>query len=209
MNRRSLVFPVAVLFGALGLAACTDSNKSPATTESSATTSAAELPNSGAPKVENPLPASVLDGSPCDSALTAEQLTGYLGRPGSPLEKEETLGPSCTWSSDSGSGAGILVGYETKTGQGISLTYKNEKPKAARWVDDLDPVQGYPTVAYVDTGIDPEHKRSCVITVGVSDELAYSVSLTLGDKAAGEGKDACDLGRGVADTVMTNLKAKA
>jgi hypothetical protein len=48
-----------------------------------------------------------------------------------------------------------------------------------------------------------------VVTVGISDELAYSVSLTLGDKAAAAGKDACRLGRGVADTVMTNLKARA
>ncbi len=45
----------------------------------------------------------------------------------------------------------------------------------------MEPVQGYPAVGYVDTGIDPQHKRSCVVTVGVSDELAYSVSLTLGD----------------------------
>jgi hypothetical protein len=208
MNRRSLVFTVAVVFGATGLAACADGAKTP-DAPSSATTSAPDLPNSGAPKVENPLPAKVLDGSPCDSALTTEQLAGYLGQPSAPKEKDESLGPSCTWSSESGSGAGLLVGYETKTGQGISLTYKNVKPKAARWVDDLEPVGGYPVVGYVDTGIDPEHKRSCVITVGVSDELAYSVSLTLGDKAAGEGKDACQLGRGVADTVLTNLKARA
>jgi hypothetical protein len=71
---------------------------------------AADLPNSGARKVDNPLPAKVLDGSPCDSALTSEQLTGFLGEPSAPKAKDEALGPSCTWTSASGSGAGILVG---------------------------------------------------------------------------------------------------
>ena len=38
---------------------------------------------------------------------------------------------------------------------------------------------------------------------------AYSVSLSIGDSAVQAGKDACQLGRGVADTVLTNLKARA
>ncbi|MFJ1765908.1 DUF3558 family protein [Amycolatopsis sp. NPDC088138] len=117
------------------------------------------------------------------------------------------LGPSCDWASTSGSAAGILVGYETKARQGLSLTYKNEKPKASRWVDDLEAVQGYPAVGYVDVGT--TDNRTCVVVVGVADDLAYSVSLSLGDSAAQAGKDACTLGRGVADTVLTNLKARA
>ena len=48
-----------------------------------------------------------------------------------------------------------------------------------------------------------------MIVVGVTDELAYSVALTLGDKAAGEGKDASTGAPEVADTVLTNLKARA
>ncbi len=48
-----------------------------------------------------------------------------------------------------------------------------------------------------------------MVVVGIADDLAYSVSLSVGDSAARAGKDACDLGRGVADTVLTNLKAKA
>ncbi|MEV4143312.1 DUF3558 domain-containing protein [Amycolatopsis sp. NPDC049691] len=165
------------------------------------------LPNSGAPKVDNPLPAKVLNGNPCDSGLTAEQVQGYLGRTDPPDPKDSELGPTCDWASDSGSSAGIFLVYETKTGQGISLTYKNEKPKAKRWVDDLEPIQGYPAVGYVDVGT--TDNRTCVVVVGISDELSYSVSLSIGDSAVQAGKDACQLGRGVADTVLTNLKARA
>ncbi|WP_254897063.1 DUF3558 domain-containing protein [Amycolatopsis sp. Hca4] len=206
MIRRVLIGTTAVVVGTALLTSCTGERRTPGTA-SPAPASSAELPNSGAPKVNDPLPAKVLDGSPCDSALTEEQLAGYLGKPGAPEPKDSELGPMCDWASTSGSSAGILVAYETKTGQGISFTYKNEKPKASRWVDDLDPVQGYPIVGYVDVGASGQ--RSCVLVVGVSDELAYSLSLVLGDDAAEKGKDACQLGRGVADTVLTNLKARA
>ena len=78
------------------------------------------------------------------------------------------------------------------------------QPKAARWTP-LAPIQGLPAVAYANTN----DKRACVIVVGVTDELAYSMGLTLGDKAAGEGKDCFDAAPEVADTVLTNLKARA
>jgi hypothetical protein len=48
-----------------------------------------------------------------------------------------------------------------------------------------------------------------VIVVGISDELAYSISLTLSDGAVAQHKDACVLGPEAADAVMTNLKARA
>ncbi|GHG43360.1 MULTISPECIES: DUF3558 domain-containing protein [Amycolatopsis] len=203
MIRRVLATTAAVITGIAVLTSCTGDRRTPGTA-SPAPSSSAELPNSGAPKVDNPLPAKVLEGSPCDSALTEQQLTDYLGQPGTAKPKDSELGPMCDWASTSGSGAGILVAYETKTGQGLSLTYKVEKPKASRWVDDLAPVQGYPAVGYVDVGAGGQ--RSCVIVVGVADDLAYSVSLVLGSDS---GKDACQLGRGVADTVLTNLKARA
>jgi len=206
MRHRILVTAAVVAAGATLLTSCTG-KESLSGTPTPAPASTPELPNGGAPKVGSPLPAKVLDGSPCDSALTADQVKGYLGETDAADAKDTELGPSCDWSSSSGSAAGILVGYETKTGQGISLTYKNVKPKARRWVDDLDPVQGYPTVGYV--GVGTTDNRTCVVVVGIADDLAYSVSLSIGDSAVQAGKDACQLGRGVADTVLTNLKARA
>ncbi|MGV9359351.1 DUF3558 domain-containing protein [Amycolatopsis sp. NPDC003731] len=211
MSRHVLLTATAVVVGAALLTSCTgktptNGTASPAPT-SNGSTGSAELPNSGAPKVANPLPAAVLDGNPCDSALTAEQLTGYLGQTKTPKASDTELGPTCDWSSASGSSAGILVGYDTKSGQGLSLPYKNVKPKAKRWVDDLEPIQGHPAIGYVDAGT--TDNRACVIVVGVADDLTYSVSLSIGDSAVQAGKDACQLGRGVADTVLTNLKARA
>ncbi|WP_370969740.1 DUF3558 domain-containing protein [Amycolatopsis sp. cg9] len=207
MTRRVLAATTAVAVGAVLLTSCTQERQTPGTATPAPTSSADALPSGGAPKVENPLAAKTLDGSPCDSALTADQVTGYLGQVNAPKATDDALGPMCDWASSSGSAAGILVIYETKNNEGISLAYKNEKPKAKRWVDDLEPIQGYPAVGYVDTGT--TDNRTCVIVVGISDELAYSVSLSIGDSAVQAGKDACQLGRGVADTVLTNLKARA
>ncbi|MEV6440708.1 DUF3558 domain-containing protein [Amycolatopsis sp. NPDC051716] len=207
MRRHVLLAATAVTLGTALLASCTGKTPTNGTAGPATTSSSAELPNSGAPKVGNPLPAAALAGSPCDSALTADQLTGYLGQPTAPKTSDTELGPTCDWASASGTAAGILVGYDTKSGQGLSLAYKNVKPKAKRWVDDLQPVQGYPAVGYVDAGT--TDNRACVIVVGVADDLAYSVSLSIGDSAVQAGKDACQLGRGVADTVLTNLKARA
>jgi len=211
MSRQVLLAATAVVLGAALVTSCTGKNPTNGTASpapiTSESTGGAELPNSGAPKVDNPLPAATLAGNPCDSALTAEQLTGYLGQTKAPKASDTELGPTCDWASTSGSSAGILVGYDTKSGQGLSLPYKNAKPKAKRWVDDLEPIQGYPAVGYVDAGT--TDNRACVIVVGVADDLAYSVSLSIGDSAVQAGKDACQLGRGVADTVLTNLKARA
>ncbi|MCR6489530.1 DUF3558 domain-containing protein [Amycolatopsis sp. OK19-0408] len=199
MTRRSTTLTVVTACAVL-LAGCTGER---GTAQPASTSPAAELPNSGAPKVENPLPAKVLDGSPCDTALTATQVSDVLGDTGQGKSQDEALGPLCQWDSSSGSGAGLTVGYDTKSDQGISLSYKNTKPKSTLW-KELEPVQTYPAIAYGDQS----DKRLCNVVVGVSDELTYGVTLTLGDKAAADGKDACELGRTVADMVMTNLKAR-
>jgi hypothetical protein len=145
-----------------------------------------------------------LDGSPCETALTSEQISTFLGQASAGSSSDNQLGPTCHWGNAAGSGAGITVAYQTKSDQGLALAYHNVQPKAARW-KVLDPIQDYPAIAYSDF----DDKRAGVIVVGVTDSLAYSVSLTLGDKAASENKDAFDLGPQVADAVLTNLKARA
>jgi len=206
MKHRNVVVISTMVGSALVLSACTGNRTAPTTssTPPASTNSAAAVPNNGAPKVENPLPAKALDGSPCDSALTTAQLKQFLGDTTVPKTSDDTLGTTCSWSSTSGSGAGFAIAYQTKSDQGISLAYKNVQPKAARW-QVLDAVQGYPAVAYSDF----DDKRHCVVVVGISDELAYSVSLTIGDSASAQGKDACTLAPKTADAVMTNLRQRA
>ncbi|MBE8521218.1 DUF3558 domain-containing protein [Amycolatopsis sp. H6(2020)] len=186
------------------LSACNGTPKPPETATPTTAPSSSASANSDVPAVPSPLPATALDGNPCESALDSSQITHFLGQ-STPAEPSETqLGPMCQWSSASGSGAGITVAYQTKSEQGIGLSYENVKPKAARW-KPLDPIQGFPAVAYANF----DNKRSCVIVVGVTDKLAFSTALTLGDKSAAEGKDCFDAAPGVADTVLTNLKARA
>jgi hypothetical protein len=202
MTKRSITAMAAIMAGGLLISACNGTSKAPASTTTAPSSTASA--NSDVPTVPSPLPATALDGSPCDSALTSSQITHFLGQstPAKPSDTE--LGPMCQWSSASGSGAGITVAYQTESDQGIGLAYGNVKPKAARW-QPLEPVQGFPAVAYTNTG----DKRACVIVVGVTDKLAFSTGLTLGDKAASEGKDCFDAAPEVADTVLTNLKARA
>jgi len=198
-----------VATGTLLLAACdgdrtTPGTPAPGTSAPTAPSSTAVVPNSGAPAVQNPLPAKVLDGSPCDSALTPQQIETFIGEPNPGKPKTDALGTACDWSSASGSGAGFTISYQTKSDQGISLPYRNVKPKAARWVE-LDPIDGYPTIGYTNIQDD----NGCAVVVGISDQLAYSVSLSLGDKATQAGKDGCELGRDVAAEVLKNLKGRA
>ena len=210
MNHRGYTAITATIAGMVLMSACTGHQSTSDTSSAPppSSTTDAGVPNSGAPKVDTPLPAKVLDGSPCDNALTQEQLKSFLGETKAPTPGDESLGKSCDWRSASGTGAGFLIGYQTSSDQGISLAYKNVKPTAARWVD-LDPVQSYPAIAFVEQGVDPTDKRHCGVVVGVSDELAYTVSLTIGERAASQGKDACIVGRDIADAVMTNLKQRA
>nr|WP_268744774.1 DUF3558 domain-containing protein [Amycolatopsis decaplanina] len=199
--------------GTLLLAACDGGRTTPGTPAPdtpAASSSAAGVPNNGAPAVQNPLPANVLDGSPCDSALTTQQLETFLGEPSPGKPSTDALGTACDWHSTTGSGAGFSIGYQTKSDQGISLSFQSVKPKADRWLV-LDPIDGYPAIGYANNvgAPKPDDKLACVVVVGISDQLAYSVSLTLGDKAYREGKDSCDAGRSVAAEVLKNLKGRA
>lgn len=210
MNQRYVGTIAAIAAGTFLLTACTGDRKVAGTaTAPSSSSSSADTPAGGAPKVGSPLPDKVLDGNPCDNAITSEQLTDFLGQTLPAKPNNDALGPGCHWGSASGSGAGINVTYQTKSDQGLNLAYQNVQPKAARWIV-LDPVQGYPAVAYASNGgVDPNDKRTCVIVVGVTDQLAYAVALVLGNNAYKEGKDSCVIGRDVADAVMTNLKQRA
>lgn len=202
MTKRSITTMAAIMAGGLLMSACNGTPKAPTTTTTAPSSTASA--DSEVPTVPSPLSAKALDGSPCDSALTSSQITHFLGQstPANPRDTE--LGPMCQWSSASGSGAGITVTYQTESDQGLGLAYHNVKPKATRW-KELEPVQGFPAIAYTNT----DDKRACVIVVGVTDQLAFSTALTLGDKSTAEGKDCFDAGPQVADAVLGNLKARA
>ncbi|ATY16134.1 DUF3558 domain-containing protein [Amycolatopsis sp. AA4] len=176
---------------------------------SSAQSSAPEktLPYGGAPKVERPLPASVLSTHPCDSALTPDQVASLLGRARQGMHKDDpSLGAECQWSNDE-TGALATVLYATKLSDGLSAVYANSKPQATLW-RELPPVRGFPAVAHSTFKQESVVKSFCQVSVGVSDQTTVDASVSLGDSQTGK-KDPCGAAATVADMVVTNLKQKA
>lgn len=179
MTRRMLTTVLGAAVVASVAAGCSGGPAAaPASTRpASSSAAAAALPHSGAPKVEHPLPESVLSGQPCEGALTSNQLTQIFGMV--PQGKPDTLpglGPDCKWD-NTDSGAGAAVSYTTLTHQGLSAVYQNTKPQAKVW-RELPPIQGFPAVASsalesgTQTGL-------CQVSVGIADDLSFDAVLIL------------------------------
>ncbi|WP_084706098.1 DUF3558 domain-containing protein [Prauserella rugosa] len=134
------------------------------------------LPHSGAPAVDNPMPASVLSGDPCQ-ILTAEQVKTALGDNASSGVRHDLdeLGPRCRWSNTEAR-ASFVVTFQTAHKQGLSTTYANVKPQAAAF-NEVAPIDGYPAVTYQDQ---EAGGPMCTAMVGLSDEYAVSVTGTIG-----------------------------
>ncbi|WP_409466735.1 DUF3558 domain-containing protein [Amycolatopsis sp. GA6-003] len=165
------------------------------------------LPYAGAPKVEHPLPESVLAVHPCDGALTPEQVKTLLGKPTQGEHADNpALGTECHWGNrDTGSLATVI--YSTKVADGLSAAYANTKPQATIW-RPLAPIQGLPAVAASVYKQQATIKSFCQVTVGISDQKTFDASVSLGDSQIGK-KDPCEAAAIVADMVVTNLKQKA
>ncbi|WP_410666977.1 DUF3558 domain-containing protein [Amycolatopsis sp. cmx-4-68] len=167
-------------------------------------TAASALPYAGAPKVENPLPESVLSGDPCADALTPEQVKQAVGavvegKPDSSLAA--SVGLSCAWINH-GTHGQIVVTYAGARKTGLSGVYENSQPKNPVWRPLAD-VHGFPGVAYSDNT-----DSDCTATVGLADDLSVDVSAVL--STAKEGKaDSCDAAVQMAGLVVDTLKKRA
>ncbi|MFB9931069.1 DUF3558 domain-containing protein [Amycolatopsis halotolerans] len=165
------------------------------------------LPYAGAPKVENPLPDSVLSAHPCDSALTPDQVGAALTqKPRGEHDDKPELGAQCHWI-NSDVGAGVSVIYVTKVTDGLSAVYANTKPQSTVW-RPLSPIQGLPAVAH-STYSTEGSKSFCQVSVGISDKYTVGVSVNLSPAKVGAQHDPCDAATQVAGMVVTNLKQKA
>lgn len=193
-------YPLLLAGLALVLAACSS------TVTGSALPAPAAAGSGSAPAVQNPLPAKVLDGDPCKTALTAADVTYLLGESRSPSTTLTNAGDGCTWASPDPKGALFTVTYRNHGGAGLELYYQTIKPTADHWVT-IDPVQGYPAVGFRSAGTAASDKNSCELVVAVTDQLVYTVDLFLSANAIAKNTDACTSGRIIADRVMTNLKA--
>ncbi|MCP2256311.1 Protein of unknown function (DUF3558) [Prauserella aidingensis] len=173
---------------------------SPAGASSSApeSSTASDLPHSGAPEVTNPLPKTVLSGNPCD-ALAPEQIDAALGKAVAGEREDLSSGPGCQWSRPE-KFTSIGVEFSLGTGEGLSAHYANTQPKSAIF-REAAPVGGFPAVEFKNS----EDSRSCAIAVGIADEYSVMVGTTQNEK----GSDSCKGAARVAEDVVGNLKAKA
>ncbi|WP_370950264.1 DUF3558 domain-containing protein [Amycolatopsis sp. cg5] len=199
--------PLLVL-GLLVACGCSNGNltqSTPSVDSSSTQAGSTSLPHSGAPKVVNPLPASVVSGDPCTDTLNPEQLKRAIGA--TVQGKPDTLatGPTCDWGNLE-TGGHVGVGYTTRTRQGLSGLYQNTKPQAIIW-RELPLIQGFPAVAHVTPqGGLPD--VFCAVDIGIADDLSVDVGIFLGGSKKGK-VDPCGVAAQVADLVMTTLRQRA
>lgn len=178
----------------------------PSGTPASSSAAGKTLPYAGAPKVQNPLPDSVLSAHPCDTAFTSGQVGEILGKEIQGKHADNAaLGAQCNWvNSDSGSALTVL--YVTKVSDGLSAVYANSKPQSTVW-RPISSVQSFPAVAHSAYG--PQGDKSfCQVSVGVSDQHDVDVSVTLSPSKVGT-TNPCDVTTQISGMVVTNLKKKA
>jgi hypothetical protein len=208
--RRPIAAAVALLSGLLVTTGCSSEvtggtpTAAPQSSTSTSVPGTKVPPYGGAPKVANPLSATVVSGSPCD-ALTPEQLKVNLGKvvAGEP-DRLEGVGQKCTWINPDTSGQ-IAVYFSTEDHQGLSGVYANTQPKMKTW-KVLPPIQGLPAVAYSDkAGPTPDF---CEVTVGVMDTATVDIGIFLSNRNLGK-VDACSIVPDTANDVITTLKQKA
>lgn len=186
--------------------ACGDGEKSgqasPAPTTAN---SATGNPEAGAPPtVPNPLPASLIKADPC-KVLTPEQAkTLFSGvEPETDPAQDTGAAMACHWSNvDRGSTIGIQLVYAWENG--LDTVYK--KRVEAGLFEELEPVQGYPVVAYGPTDDRPTGR--CNLAIGIADNAAFEADVKLADSKVGKA-DPCAAARDIADLAITTLKGMA
>jgi hypothetical protein len=149
----------------------------------------------------------VISGDPCQDALSPEQITTLMG---SPVQHNRSdtpnVGPGCSWF-NAARGSQIDVGYDATTRSGLSSVYQNTRPQSAVWKPIAD-VGGFPAVAHAGSPGQAPPADFCSITLGLADDVAVDVSVSLGRDKVGT-LEPCDAATEAAKQVAATLKSKA
>ena len=208
------IAPVAGLL-CLAVAGCTtlsEGEPQPAPTNEASTTDSSppsssssggdDLPSHGAPKVEDPLDASRFEQDPC-ATLTAAQAQ-ELGLPATGKQENGILGLDCEWFNLDTRGQ-VTISPLTNSDRGLSGFYAADQRGEYAYFMPLPPIEGFPVIA-ADL-VDRRPEGTCVIVVGVADQLAFGVSLKLSG-ANVEMKDPCETAALVAGMALRTMKAE-
>lgn len=202
---------ILILIGAsvLVLSACTTTNGGTASPSSSSaneptpSSSTADVPGPGVPKVASPIDISRFKSAPCDS-LTAQQVADLLGPGVTPkTDLDAPGGPSCSIHPPQVTQAGVLVIFTDLDNRGLTSVYAAKDTKYPFFMP-LNPVDGYPIVAY-GLADDRTTHGTCQIAIGTSDQQTVDIGVTQSEQNVGK-KDPCEAARGVAASVLGNLR---
>lgn len=164
--------------------------------------SGGDLPSDGAPKVKSPLDTSRYQQNPCQM-LTPAQLQ-QLNLPAQGKPGQGPLGLECSWLNRD-TFASVGLEWADKNPRGLSGTYAARKAGSWAYFIELGEIEGYPAVA-ADLS-DQRDIGTCLVTVGVSDQLIFQVSAQLSRANVGK-KDPCKDGAAlVAGMMLQTMKA--
>lgn len=164
--------------------------------------------NFGAPTVENPLDTSSIDTKPCDVATPEqiEQLPGTVRETFS--EGRAAKSKSCVWIFEDERGdsfGNITAGTNLEDGaDGLRTLYKAQSRGTLTVFEELQPVRGYPAVAYEQGG---ENEGDCTMAVGLRDDTVYLISIGLLEDHPNY-TEPCALGAKIAEFAIEYLKGK-
>lgn len=196
MNKRHVA---AVLFaaGLLAVGCSSSPSTQPPGAVRTPSASSAFPGASSAPKVADPLPASVFDKHPCDIALTPDQLKQLISEAPPSHRTDNAAGPGCGWTRQS---TGTIIEVAWLTGAGsLSEVIASQEHSVFHQQTEVD---GYPALYY-----NPEEQPTeiCHVAVGIADNLVFEAAI---NALAGK-VNRCDAANQIAEKVLTNLKAAA
>ncbi|MGQ0838637.1 DUF3558 domain-containing protein [Actinokineospora sp.] len=158
----------------------------------------------GAPRVRKPLDSAPFQAEPC-SVLTPAQLASMsVGGPGKARSRGPS-GPVCDWD-DNTTHIGVGGAFVIKNPQGLDTLYAQEGKGFLQLFEPLPEIEGHPAVVY---GLrDGRGGGTCSVAVGLTDELTYSVAVTLGFQHPTR-SDPCPVARRAAELAMATMTGGA
>jgi hypothetical protein len=170
--------------------------------------STASSPGSGEPYIENPLDTSSIDNTPCD-VTSKEQIESLPGTIRNMMT--ESLGgnsQTCAWvfeGKDGYSLGSVRAGINREAGtNGLQTLYKEEAAGNLGYFEELDPIKGYPVVAYERA---TKNQGDCTMAVGFRNDVVYLISIGLRDDHPNY-DDPCTIGRKIAEFGIEYLQGR-
>lgn len=175
----------------------------PASTQAPTSNTDGDLPTNGAPKVENPLDASHFEKHPCD--VLEPEAAETLNLPPDGEQEGIPTGETCLWFNDSTRGSLVVTFFSTDK-DGLSSVYREARASGWPYFERIDDVEEHPAVA-ASIKEDPP-KYGCVIFVGLTDQLAFSVDVSLSDANVGK-SDPCPVAAKAAGMMVRTMREAA